>query len=179
MDANNFTAISRSALTEAQNYALAHSNPSLTDIHLLSALLKNDAVSLPKLLNRSGVDLIKLTSAVSEAQEKLPEVKSETTEIKLQIDQTLAKILAVAEQWSKQRGDSFIASDAVLLAMAESNGSTGKLLKHHNLNIQALKQEIEALRQGRRQVDASVVRILLLGSEHLGARRRTLHLGSN
>ena len=150
MDANNFTAISRSALTEAQNYALAHSNPSLTDIHLLSALLKNDAVSLPKLLNRSGVDLIKLTSAVSEAQEKLPEVKSETTEIKLQIDQTLAKILAVAEQWSKQRGDSFIASDAVLLAMAESNGSAGKLLKHHNLNIQALKQEIEALRQGRK-----------------------------
>ena len=150
MDANNFTAISRSALTEAQNYALTHSNPSLTDIHLLSALLKNDAVSLPKLLNRSGVDLIKLTSAVSEAQEKLPEVKSETTEIKLQIDQTLAKILAVAEQWSKQRGDSFIASDAVLLAMAESNGSTGKLLKHHNLNIQALKQEIEALRQGRK-----------------------------
>ncbi|NCG10459.1 MAG: hypothetical protein GWP33_05135, partial [Alphaproteobacteria bacterium] len=81
MDVNNFTAISRSALTEAQNYALAHSNPSLTDIHLLSALLKNDAVSLPKLLNRSGVDLIKLTSAVSQAQVKLPEIKSETTEI--------------------------------------------------------------------------------------------------
>ena len=156
MDVNNFTAIARSALTEAQNYALAHSNPSLTDMHLLSALLKNDAVSFPKLLNRSGVDLIKLTSAVYQAQEKLPEIQSETTEIKLQIDQTLAKILAKAEQWSKQRGDSFIASDALLLAIAESNGSAGKLLKQHNLNVQALKKEIETLRQGRNiQSDAS------------------------
>ena len=40
MDLNNFTTIARSALTEAQNYALAHSNPSLTDLHLLSSLLK-------------------------------------------------------------------------------------------------------------------------------------------
>ena len=50
MDLNNFTTIARSALTEAQNYALAHSNPSLTDLHLLFSLLKNDSISLPKLL---------------------------------------------------------------------------------------------------------------------------------
>ena len=150
MDENNFTTIARSALTEAQNYALTHSNPSITDLHLLSALLKVDTTSLPKLLNRSGIELIKLRSAVSQAQETLPEIKSETTEINLQVDQILAKILAKADLWAKQRGDSFIASDALLLAMAESNGSAGKLMKQHNLNITALKQEIETLRKGRK-----------------------------
>ena len=40
MDLNNFTTIARSALTEAQNYALAHSNPSLTDLHLSIFFIK-------------------------------------------------------------------------------------------------------------------------------------------
>ena len=150
MDLNNFTTIARSALTEAQNYALAHSNPSLTDLHLLSSLLKNDSISLPKLLNRSGVDLIKLGSSVSQSVENLPKIQSSSTEVKLQVDQTLVKILAKSEQWAKNRGDSFIASDALLLAISEVNGPAGQLLKQHNLNVTSLKQEIETLRQGRK-----------------------------
>ena len=150
MDLNNFTTIARAALTEAQNYALAHSNPSLTDLHLLSSLLKNDSISLPKLLNRSGVDLIKLGSSVSQSVENLPKIQSSSTEVKLQVDQTLVKILAKSEQWAKNRGDSFIASDALLLAITEVNGAAGKLLKQHNLNVTILKQEIETLRQGRK-----------------------------
>ena len=150
MDANNFTAIARSALTDAQNTALAHSNPSLTDLHLLSALLKNDTISLPKLLTRSGLDLVKLNAVIAQAIEKLPEIASATTEAKLQMDQTLAKILAKADQWAKQRGDSFIASDALLLATAESNGAAAQLLKQQHLNINALKNEIENLRNGRK-----------------------------
>ena len=150
MDLNNFTTIARSALTEAQNYALAHSNPSLTDLHLLSSLLKNDSISLPKLLNRSGVDLIKLGSSVSQSVENLPKLQSSSTEVKLQVDQTLVKILAKSEQWAKNRGDSFIASDALLLAISEVNGPAGQLLKQHNLNVTSLKQEIETLRQGRK-----------------------------
>ena len=150
MDLNNFTTIARAALTEAQNYALAHSNPSLTDLHLLSSLLKNDSISLPKLLNRSGVDLIKLGSSVSHFVENLPKIQSSSTEVKLQVDQTLVKILAKSEQWAKNRGDSFIASDALLLAISEVNGPAGQLLKQHNLNVTSLKQEIETLRQGRK-----------------------------
>ena len=150
MDLNNFTTIARSALTEAQNYALAHSNPSLTDLHLLSSLLKNDSISLPKLLNRSGVDLIKLGSSVSRSVENLPKLQSSSTEVKLQVDQTLVKILTKSEQWAKNRGDSFIASDALLLAISEVNGPAGQLLKQHNLNVTSLKQEIETLRQGRK-----------------------------
>ena len=150
MDLNNFTTIARAALTEAQNYALAHSNPSLTDLHLLSSLLKNDSISLPKLLNRSGVDLIKLGSSVSQSVENLPKIQSSSTEVKLQVDQTLVKILAKSEQWAKNRGDSFIASDALLLAISEVNGPAGQLLKQHNLNVTGLKQEIETLRQGRK-----------------------------
>jgi len=150
MDLNNFTTIARAALTEAQNYALAHSNPSLTDLHLLSSLLKNDSISLPKLLNRSGVDLIKLGSSVSQSVENLPKIQSSSTEVKLQVDQTLVKILAKSEQWAKNRGDSFIASDALLLAISEVNGPAGQLLKQHNLNVTSLKQEIETLRQGRK-----------------------------
>ena len=60
------------------------------------------------------------------------------------------KILAKSEQWAKNRGDSFIASDALLLAITEVNGAAGKLLKQHNLNVTILKQEIETLRQGRK-----------------------------
>ena len=150
MDLNNFTTIARSALTEAQNFALAHSNPSLTDLHLLSSLLKNDSISLPKLLNRSGVDLIKLGRSVSQSVENLPKLQSSSTEVKLQVDQTLVKILAKSEQWAKNRGDSFIASDALLLAISEVNGPAGQLLKQHNLNVTSLKQEIETLRQGRK-----------------------------
>ena len=122
----------------------------LTDLHLLSSLLKIDSISLPKLLNRSGVDLIKLGSSVSQSVENLPRIQSNSTEAKLQVDQTLVKILAKSEQWAKNRGDSFIASDALLLAITEVNGAAAQLLKQHNLNVTSLKQEIETLRQGRK-----------------------------
>ena len=65
----------------------------------------------------------------------------------MQVDQTL--VPAKSEQWAKNRGDSFIASDALLLAISEVNGPAGQLLKH-KLNVTSLKQEIETLRQGRK-----------------------------
>ena len=89
-----------------------------------------------------------LGSSVSQSVENLPKLQSSSTEVKLLTKHR--KILAKSEQWAKNRGDSFIAGDALLLAISEVNGPAGQLLKQHNLNVTSLKQEIETLRQGRK-----------------------------
>ena len=91
MDGKNFTAIVRSALTDAQNLAVTSSHQRLTDLHLLSGLLSNDEVSLPKLLSRSGVDLVTIRQALTDELKKIPEVSSDTKEVQLQLDPALVE----------------------------------------------------------------------------------------
>ncbi|MDZ4098506.1 MAG: ATP-dependent chaperone ClpB, partial [Methylophilaceae bacterium] len=62
--------------------------------------------------------------------------------------------LNLTDKNAQQRGDSYIASEMFLLALADDKGQTGKLLKQHGLNKAALEKAISAVRGGA-QVDSS------------------------
>jgi ATP-dependent Clp protease ATP-binding subunit ClpB len=153
MDAQNFTSVMRGALSAAQNKALAASHQNLTDLHLLYGLLDAEIVTLTKLLVRSGADVAGLSAELNTELAKLPEVSGAAAQ--LHMSPTLARILAEAESWAKQRGDSFIAADAVLLALAEKGEAAGKLLKKQGLDVKKLAAAIDEMRGGR-QIDSDV-----------------------
>ena len=86
--------------------------------------------------------------------DKLPEVTGSGAD-NLQIDTKLGRILAVAEDWAKTQGDSFVSLDAILVALSASDTKAAKLLSDAGLEADMLKQTIAGTRKGR-TIDSDV-----------------------
>ena len=148
MDPNQMTAIVRHTFQSAQSLALVKQHQQLQDLHFLSAILSDEVIIIMKLLAQSGADIAQLRIDVDSALSKLPAVSGSGAS-QLSLDTGLARALAEAETWSKQRGDSFIAADAVLLGLVGHSPNTSGLLKKAGVNIAQLKQAIETQRAGK------------------------------
>jgi len=126
----------------------------MTDLHLLSALLDDEQQLASKLLARAGTNLQSLKQSLSHEMDKLPEVTGSGAD-NLQIDTKLGRILAVAEDWAKAQGDSFVSLDAILVALSASETKAAKLLSDAGLEADMLKQTIAGTRKGR-TIDSDV-----------------------
>ena len=154
MNSEQFTASVRQVIGGAQKVALRHHHQKMTDLHLLSALLDDEQQMASKLLARAGTDLQSIKQNLSQEIDKLPEVTGSGAD-NMQIDTKLGRILAVAEDWAKAQGDSFVSLDAILVALSLSDTKAAKLLRNSGLEADILKQTIAGARKGR-TIDSDV-----------------------
>jgi ATP-dependent Clp protease ATP-binding subunit ClpB len=148
MQTDKFTALVRNAMVSAQNAALAADHQKLTAMHLLSALLGDDNVMARSLIGRAGGDLGALQAGLAKALAAIPAVTGGGAD-QMQLDMELARILQAAEGESKALKDSFLAVDALLIAMAKSKGDTGKIMRDAGIDAQRLSQAVVESRKGR------------------------------
>ena len=154
MNTEQFTATIRKAFGTAQTIALRRNHQRMGDLHLLAALLEEDGQAASRLLMRAGVNMDSLNSALEAGLKKIPEVTGSGAD-NLQIDPGLGRIVADAESWSKQRGDSFISVDAILMAMIVGKGSSAKIMREAGLQESQLTGVIDEMRKGR-TIDSDV-----------------------
>ena len=154
MNSEQFTASVRQVIGNAQKVALRRHHQKMTDLHLLSALLDDEQQMTGKLLARAGTNLQSLKQGLADELDKLPEVTGSGAD-NLQIDAHLGRILALAEDWAKAQGDSFVALDALLVALCQSDAKAAKLLREAGLEAETLKQAIASIRKGR-TIDSDV-----------------------
>jgi ATP-dependent Clp protease ATP-binding subunit ClpB len=140
------------ALNDAQSLAVANDSPTIEALHLLKALVEQEDGGTASLLAHAGVHLAPLKAGLNTAIDRLPKSSDSSGEISVSRD--LNNLLNVTDKLALKRGDSFIASEMFLLALAEDKGETGKLLKANGLSKAALEQAINAVRGGE-QVNAS------------------------
>jgi ATP-dependent Clp protease ATP-binding subunit ClpB len=148
MQTDKFTALVRNAVVAAQNDALAANHQKITAMHLLRALLSDDNVTVRSLLGRAGGDLGALQAALDKAIAAIPAVTGSGAD-QLQIDIDLVRVLQQAEGESKTLGDSFLAVDALLLAMARSKGEIGRILAGAGIDAGRVAAAITDMRKGR------------------------------
>ncbi|MDB5761787.1 MAG: clpB [Herminiimonas sp.] len=134
------------ALADAQSQAVGNDNQYIEPVHLLLALLNQDDSSARSLLQRAGVNIGGLTNALKSALERLPKVTGTGGEV--QIGRDLLSLLNLADKEAQKRGDQFIASEMVLLALADDKSEAGKLARENGLTRKALEAAIEAVRGG-------------------------------
>ncbi len=132
------------ALSDAQSQALAHDNGFIEPQHLLVALLKQEDGGSASLLQRAGVNTGALRKALEDSIARMPKVEGQGGEISISRD--LGNLLNLTDKEATKRGDQFIASELFLLAALQDKGETGRLLKQHGANAQALTQAIQAVR---------------------------------
>ena len=154
MNTEHFTATVRKAFGTAQTIALRRHHQRMTELHFLAALLEDDGQAAGRLLMRSGAAMDALNDGLEAALSKLPEVTGGGAD-NLQIDPGLGRIVADAESWTKQRGDSFISVDAMLVAICGGKSTTAKLLGTAGVQKKQLESVIDEQRKGR-TIDSDV-----------------------
>ena len=148
MNMDKLTALVRNALGEAQNIALRADHQRLCPEHLLLALLDSENTIAAVLIDRAGGDSMVLKDALEKALSQMPSVTG-TGAGQLTLDTSLAKILAQAEQDSRARGDSFVAADSLVVAMANANEPVAKLMAKAGVDPSRIKAALDAQRSGR------------------------------
>ncbi|MGB2288762.1 MAG: AAA family ATPase, partial [Candidatus Puniceispirillaceae bacterium] len=148
MQSDKFTAIVRNAIGAAQTAALSADHQKLTGEHILAALLKDDNMTVKMLISKAGGDAGAISKAVDAALAKLPQITGSGAG-QLQMDADFARLLGAAETEAKSRHDQYIAADVLLLAMAKSKSSVGKILADAGVSAATLDAAIADMRKGR------------------------------
>ncbi len=134
------------ALADAQSLAVGNDNQYIDPLHLLMALLNQDDGAPRSLLQRAGVNVSGLATALKAAAERLPKVSGTGGEV--QVGRELAALLNLADKEAQKHGDQFIASEMALLALTEDKSEAGRVARDHGLSRKSLEAAIQALRGG-------------------------------
>ncbi len=132
------------SLADAQSLANGNDHAYIEPVHLLLAMLRQ-ADGPQSLLQRAGVNIPALTAASELALGKLPTVQGAET---VQPSRDLAAVLQAAEKESIKRGDEYVPSEMVLLAMADGKSEISNMARSHGLTRKALDAAILAVRGG-------------------------------
>ncbi|UVW27441.1 ATP-dependent chaperone ClpB [Massilia sp. H6] len=134
------------ALADAQSLAVGNDNQYIDPVHLLVALLNQDDGGARSLLQRAGVNVGGLTNALKSALERLPKVSGTGGDV--QVGRELVALLNLADRESQKRGDQFLSSEMILLALVDDKADAGRLAREHGLTRKALESAISAVRGG-------------------------------
>ena len=115
MRLDKLTTTLQQALQDAQSLAVARDNPYIEPAHLLAAMLAQPD-GPRSLLERAGANSSALKTACDTALNGLPQVQGG----QVQAGRELVQLLQQAEKEATQRGDQFVASEMVLLALADA-----------------------------------------------------------
>lgn len=148
MDIQKFTERSQGFLQAAQTIALRDYHQQLTPEHLLKALLDDNEGAASGLIRAAGgnPDIVRRENDAALA--KLPKVQGGGAG-QPQATPDFIRLLDAAQAAAEAAGDSFVAQDRLLVAVAASQSAAGKALRDGGAAAGALEQAIARIRKGR------------------------------
>lgn len=136
----------QNAIADAQSMAVGKDHNYIEPMHLLAALLEQKGGSVVPLLRQSGANLPKLNKSVSEALAAMPTVQGTAGDVHMSND--IGRVLNQADKLAQQKGDSYISSELVLMALLDVNVAAGKLLESSGISKSSLQKSIDQVRGG-------------------------------
>jgi ATP-dependent Clp protease ATP-binding subunit ClpB len=153
MDTAKLTARSRDAVSAATRTALTAGNPTTEPVHLLHALFLSPDNTVAPLLAGVGVDPAVVQAAAQGAITKLPSAQGSSVS-QPGMSGAFARVLADAETRAEQFGDSFIATEHLLLALSAVASDARKILVDLGVHTDALATAFNAARGSKRVTSA-------------------------
>lgn len=139
------------ALSDAQSIAVGRDHNFIEPVHVLSAMLEDSSGSIKPLLAQAGVNVGQLRDEITAQLIRLPQVQNHDGDVHMSND--MGRVLNVADKFAQQRGDQYISSEIVVLAMVEDKGATGDIFKKLGLSKADLETAIETVRGGEQVND--------------------------
>ncbi|WP_201507879.1 ATP-dependent chaperone ClpB [Psychrobacter proteolyticus] len=136
-----FTQKLQSAIQEAQSLALGRDHTGIDPVHLLAVLLQDE--SNLSICQQASASIPALKNGVAKALDNQATISEPTGDVNL--NPNSVKILNLADRQAQKEGDDFIATEWVMLALAEQ-GETKKIFESAGVTASKLKAVIEQLR---------------------------------
>ncbi|MES1965065.1 ATP-dependent chaperone ClpB [Psychrobacter sp. AH5] len=136
-----FTQKLQSAIQEAQSLALGRDHTGIDPVHLLAVLLQDE--SNISICQQAGASIPALKNGVAKALDNQATISEPTGDVNL--NPNSVKVLNLADRQAQKEGDDFIATEWVLLTLAEQ-GDTKKIFESAGVTAAKLKAVIEQLR---------------------------------
>ena len=144
-----FTIKSREALADAQEIAEKASNPEVTPIHLLSALIEQeDGIVLP-IIHKLDINAETLKRGIAEIIGKLPKVQGAN----VYMSNDFREVLTKAQKEADNLTDEYVSTEHVLLALLDSKTSAGELLKKNLVTSDNVLSAMKEVRGSQRVTD--------------------------
>ena len=145
----NLTTMSRDAVTAASRHALAHGNPSVEPSHLLHALFTIPDNTVGPLVTSLGIDPKTVDGLATDAMAKLPS-SSGASVAQPQLSGAFARVIADAQNRAEQMGDSFVATEHLLISLTAVPSDVQPALASLGLKPDSLARAFNESRGDRR-----------------------------
>ena len=153
MDASKLTTKSQEALADAIRRAVRAGNPHLEPVHLLQALLEQDGGVAAPLLDAVGVDRATVAAEAEALLHQLPSASGETVSSPEASRATLAVLNAAGDR-ARAMGDEFVATEHLLVGLAQAGGPTADLLRSAGTSPEELLDAFPKVRGSARVTSA-------------------------
>ncbi len=150
MNYENFTIKTQEALQEASSIANKNDNSEIGAEHVLQALLEQQDGLIAPIVERIGVQVPDLLGKVKDLIKENPKVSGGA---QVYFSSEMQKILAKSENEMKALHDQYLSTEHLLLAMSESDGRTGELLRKNGIDHKAIIEALKSVR-GNQTVDS-------------------------
>ncbi len=148
---DKLTIKSQEAVAEAQSLATGRGHSQITPAHLLRVLLEQPEGSTVPILQKIGVPIDGLQSALEQQLSRLPKV---TGGGQPQLSPAAARVLEAAVREADTRGDEYVSTEHLLLAIAaEKQDDAGRALAEAGASREAIERALEAVRGGAKITD--------------------------
>jgi ATP-dependent Clp protease ATP-binding subunit ClpB len=148
MDIEKLTERARGFLQAAQTIAIREYHQRVTPEHLLKALLDDEEGAAAGLIQAAGGDAAAAKRDVDAEVAKNPRVSGSGAG-QPQVTPDLVRVLDTAERNASRSGDSFVAQDRLLVAIAQTDTPAGRLLAKAGATPPKLEAAVSELRKGR------------------------------
>ncbi len=151
MNLNNFTIKSQEVVQSAQQLAQEMGHQQIENDHLFKAMIEVDDNVLPFAFKKLQVNLSLVEQLVTGALKSLPKVSGGNLILSGKASKTLIKATTI----SKEQKDDFVATQHLLIALFQSEGNVGKILKDQGINKNALETTLKQLQKGEKITSSS------------------------
>ena len=151
MNFEKYTQKSLEAVQSAQNIAVSNGHQQLEQIHLLSALLRQDGGLIPQLLKKMDITVESLQAAADQELRKIPSVKVSREAGKFYISADTDAAFTSAEEKAEAMHDSFVSVEHLLLGLLETaKGSVKELFRTYHITSEAVLRALQSVRGNQR-----------------------------
>jgi ATP-dependent Clp protease ATP-binding subunit ClpB len=153
MDTNKLTTKSRDAVSSALRLALTAGNPYVEPSHLLHAMLLVPGNPVAALISAVGADPAVVDAAAQGAISKLSSATGSSV-AQPQLSGSFARVLADAETRAEKLGDSYVATEHLLIALAAVASDAAQVLRDLKVTPGDLEKKFNELRGSKRVTSA-------------------------
>ncbi len=145
--------MSRDAYTAAVRLALTKGNPAVEPAHLLAALLLIPDNTVGPLMASLGADPQQIAAAAQQLIDQLPS-SSGSSVTQPTLSGAVARVLAEAETQAQKMGDQFVATEHLLIGLADVESEVRRLLKERGVTADKLVAAFNQARGAKRVTSA-------------------------